>query len=378
MPRSDHQFVVRRGDSSGEEYRVHDKETKFSAAFLIILVSLLFVSVLGGALVGGVVSGNPSNEFFIAILCASGVAIGAAVIVGLRYWCKQRVARKERGKAVKHRGKRDIRGDIRGTITRTADEDEEAGYYDNRGRFYPTHGDVKEKIEEVEAQSMAPGDISAMSPGTYDHYSYAQSKSQGTRSEYNGNGYRLRVNLREQEEFRPTSFDFESVTSKQSLPIREDPPEDFGCNAYAGIPVSKDPAAAIVRADGTMIFDEAPEDDLDPYSPVAMSQASRSTRSRYYVEDDEEATAVATTDEERRDEEFESTDKKKRERSKSPDKNRKSKVGTYDTLFMQHINISDQFPPYRTSLLLLLRHQHHHAGQRFQEVHQRQVRLEVL
>lgn len=317
MTRSD-QRVIRRGGAPVEEHRSQNKENKFSASFLIILVSLLFVAVFGGALVGGVVSGDPSNGFFITILAASGVAIGVAAIVGLRYWCKQREASKQQEGVTKIISSRDARGDIRGTITRTADEDEEIGYSDGRDRYYHSQGPVEERIQEVEAPRMTPGDVSAMSPGTFDYESYAQTRSQFTRSEYNGNGYRLNINQREHEEYRPSPFDFESVTSKRSLPTREDPPEDIGCNLYCGAPVSKDPSAAIATADGNLLPEEPSDVDLN--SPAAMSQNSRSVRSRYDVEEYEE------TDDQARICSAEGGKHKKRESSNSPDKDKKYKV----------------------------------------------------
>jgi hypothetical protein len=328
MTRSD-QHVVRRRDAPVEEYRHRNKENKFSVSFLIILVSLLFVAVFGGALIGGVVSGEPSNGFFITIIAASGAAIGVAAIVALRYWCQQRAARNESTSVPKDSRRRDIRDDIRGTNTRTEDEDEEVGYSDTRGRYYPNHGPVKEEIQEVEAPYMAPGDVSAMSPGTYDYESYAQTRSHFTRSEYDGNGYRLRINQRENEEYRPSPFDFESVTSKKSQPTREDPPEDpVGGTLYSGnsgMPMSKDPSAAIATADGSMLSEDASDVDLN--SPDAMSQASRSVLSRYDVEDDEEAANDIK----------EGSKKKKRGRSKSPSKDRKYKVRTHGIVFIQRM-----------------------------------------
>jgi hypothetical protein len=360
-------YIVQQGDAPPVEEYHHrdDKDSKFSATFLIILVSLLFVAVFGGALVGGVVSGDPSNGFFITIIVASAVAIGVATIVALRYWCKQRAARERSNVVTKPTRNHDGVGDIQGTITRTADEDEEAGYYDNRGRFYPKQGPVEEDIQEVEAPNMAPGDVSAMSPGTYDYESHAQTRSQFTRSEYNGNGYRLNINQRENEEYRPSSFDFESITSKRSTPVREDPPEDpVGANMYSGMPMSKDPSAAIATADGNMLDDEASDYDLN--SPAAMSQTSRSVTSRYDVEGDDESAMV------------EASKKKKRERSKSPSKDRKHKVRTRAIVFT-NVCDSSTYQLFiffdRTLWLLLL----HRPGQRdLEEVRRQRARLAAL
>lgn len=259
MPRSE-RYQVERGEERAPEPTRTTSETKMNASFLIILASLLFVAVFGGALIGGVVSGDPSDGFFITILAASGVAIGIAALVALRIWLKKRAA--NRAPVTEEVAKEATTStvDIRGTLTRTLDEDEELGHYDSRGRFHhPRQGPVEEEIEEVEAQSMAPGDVSAMSPGTYDYDTYYTKQSQYTRSEYGGNGYGIHNSHQESDDHYHGPFDFDSVRSEQpSLPRREDPPEEGeGCNLVCGMPVSKDPKAAIMAADGRFVPEEA-------------------------------------------------------------------------------------------------------------------------
>jgi len=290
MARNDRHSLSQRDASAVTDHRYNDREKRFSSTFLIVLVSLLFVAVFGGALVGGVVSGDPSNGFFITIIAASGVAIGVAAVVSLRYCYHQRGDRAQSDYGLKENTTQEIRG----TLTRSVEEDEELGYYDNRGRYYPTQGRVEEKIQEVAAPSMAPGDISAMSPTTYDLDTYTQTASHFSRREYNGHGHRLRINQRPDVEERRGPFDFDEVNDtlyRQEIPFREDPPEDnAGCNLYCGMPMSRDPTAAIATADGNLLVDEA--SDVDVVSPAARSQSSgRSERSRYDVPEHEDNVA---------------------------------------------------------------------------------------
>ncbi len=338
MNRND-RYAVRLGDAPPPvEYRSRDSEKRFTSTFLIILVSLLFVAVFGGALVGGVVSGDPSNRFFITIIAASGGAIGVAIIVSLRYVCLQRSAHKHREYAMKDPETRHVQQ----TFTRSVDEDEEVGYFDDRGRFYQGQGPVEENIREVKARAMTPGDVSAMSLASYDMESYTQATSHFTRG-YNGNGYRLRINERPKEEYHDGPFDFSSVTSsKQNFPVREDPPEDgAGCNLYCGMPMSKDPSAAIATADGNILNEE--DSDVDLNSPDAKSLSSRSAMSRYDVPDEE--LVVQDQEMDAFDVRSDIADDDRKEASKSQGKGSKRKVRTLGL-----ISLRDCFPKTHFSL----------------------------
>ena len=72
-------------DGRGDSSRV--------TTLVIVIVSLLFVAIFAGALVGGVVSGDPTNGFFITIIAASGVALSIAFVVSseTRYSSKTRL-----------------------------------------------------------------------------------------------------------------------------------------------------------------------------------------------------------------------------------------------------------------------------------------------
>mmetsp|Transcript_49241 Transcript_49241/g.119341 ORF Transcript_49241/g.119341 Transcript_49241/m.119341 type:complete len:681 (+) Transcript_49241:458-2500(+) len=62
-----------------------------STTVAVIVVSLLFVAVFAGALVGGVVSGDPSNVFFVTIITASVVAVVIALGIAVWYCRKNRL-----------------------------------------------------------------------------------------------------------------------------------------------------------------------------------------------------------------------------------------------------------------------------------------------
>lgn len=271
-------YDTRPGNYDIDERHYVENEKKFSNTFLIILISLLFVAIFGGALVGGVVSGDPSNGFFITIIAASGVAIVVVILASIRYCINLRTAA---ANEPENRMKESPQSaNLQPTFTRTADEDEEAGYdYDGREHY------IQEEVQTINAQSMAPGDVSAMSPGTYDYdmeSSFGQTASQFTRSEYQGRGRSSDAYERQR---YSGPFDFETVASSQyerhERVYREDPPEEFGGGqsyGYSLSSVSRDPEAAVATADGKFIKEE----DFEASPPVQQHT------SKYAVEGDED------------------------------------------------------------------------------------------
>lgn len=312
----------RRG-RQGKRYHHQETEQKGNSTFWVVIVSLLFVAVFAGALVGGVLSGDPSSGFFITIIAASGVAIGVAATVSLRYYCQPSY-----DDAHPHGINKEYGGeDIRGTFPSEDDyvEDEEVAYYSRQapGRHI-AHTPVDARIKEVKAPRMAPGDVSAMSPHSYDVESYAQSEF--TRSEYQGNGYRLRIKPSQEQVERRGPFDFSSVASSRQEPVREDPPEEAtgGCVPMCGmIGPPKDPSAAFATADGHLVDENS---DVELNSPSGMSATSRSIMSRYDVEPEieDEKSAVASEHGSRYD--TSSTVSNGRSRSKSPGRRGDAKV----------------------------------------------------
>ena len=264
-------YHTRHGNQHVDERQYPTNQPTSNATFFIILVSLLFVAIFGGALVGGVVSGEPSSGFFLTVIAASGAATSLVLLASICYCCQQRRLRREAEKNAKeHRN-----ANIQPTYTRTVDEDEEAAYYDSSAHYLVGREPVEEEVQTIHARSMAAGDVSAMSPGTYDYdvQSYDQTGSQYTCSEYHGYGYR---SAQYDEESYNGPFDFTSVASstRESGVRREDPPEEFGGSQLKSVPVvSRDPEAAVATADGKVI----PADATDPplHSPANASQASR-------------------------------------------------------------------------------------------------------
>jgi len=64
-----------------------DDIMSYIPSWFIVVVSLLFVAIFGGALIGGIASGDPNNGFFItSIIVASVLAISVALGVSIRYY----------------------------------------------------------------------------------------------------------------------------------------------------------------------------------------------------------------------------------------------------------------------------------------------------
>eukprot|EP00339_Tiarina_fusa_P022296 CAMPEP_0117024186 /NCGR_PEP_ID=MMETSP0472-20121206/17985_1 /TAXON_ID=693140 ORGANISM="Tiarina fusus, Strain LIS" /NCGR_SAMPLE_ID=MMETSP0472 /ASSEMBLY_ACC=CAM_ASM_000603 /LENGTH=674 /DNA_ID=CAMNT_0004730541 /DNA_START=127 /DNA_END=2151 /DNA_ORIENTATION=- len=269
---------------------------KKNLTFLIVIVSLLFVAVFGGALVGGVVSGDPSNAFFFTIIGASAFAIGVACLVSIRFY----LTSADDGYEIE-----DYEKDVRGTFTRSEDEDDdgedgedEEDYYDDaayRSRFAKTPVDAR--IKEVRAKSVA-GDVSALSPSTYEADSYASRReySQDTRDHQ----HRSDRKHRNDRGAKRGPFDFASVASSRRTPVRrQDPPEEAAPAVYYDDDDeprqqrSMDPEAPRLTASG-----EYEESDIGLNTPTSESNtptngsvASMSATSRYDTPyDDDEST----------------------------------------------------------------------------------------
>jgi len=268
-----------------------NERKRFDTTFFVIVVSLLFVAVLAGALVGGVLSGDPSSGFFLAVIVASGLAVSLAILASAHYCCKQR--------SVQRRKQQDVRKGVQDenlhpTFTRTIDEDEEAVYYDGSGNYFVGKERVEDEVQTINAKSMAPGDVSAMSPGTYEYdvQSYAETGTQFTRPEYQGLAYH-RSALSSDDDSYNGPFDFSSGPSstRQTVVRREDPPEELGGSRSVNknSSVSRDPEAAVATADGKVIPANGPS---IPCPSPALSQALR-----FDLDGDEKENVVTVTEE---------------------------------------------------------------------------------
>lgn len=229
-------------ERDAEDGKLTEDEISSSSSLLIVVVSLLFVAIFGGALVGGVVSGDPTGSFFITVIVASGVAISVALGVSIRYYL------------INHAKKDDeylSKEDVRGTFSNSDDENHQEREYFDRHQdhshlrtqsqldHYPTQIPIESRIKDIQAKSVF-GDMSALSPQTYDE--------------------QILTTL---EQGRRGLFDFSSITSKKlesNVNVREDPPEGVGSSTFQYIwntrGHSQDPSAPKFSTDGGIITDE--------------------------------------------------------------------------------------------------------------------------
>jgi hypothetical protein len=270
------------GAADDHEY----EESKTSGmTLLVVIFSLVFVAVFGGALVGGIVSGDPDGTFFTVIIVTSTLAITVAVIFGIRkVYCKKR----------KHRDM-DQKVDLRGTFTRSEEENhhydedpEYNGHYEKRYEARPTP--VNARINEIKAGSVA-GDMSALSPTTLEMET-DQRTTPGKRSG--------RTPRRESSGRRP--FDFANVSvgsERRNGPRREDPPESSDAS-YAESFTQRlmDPPTGPIDADHYLEEEERNDNEdeeeevADPISSSShhrrrlSSSSHHTSTSRYLVDED--------------------------------------------------------------------------------------------
>ena len=284
----------------GHDVAHHENEgEKKNFTFLIVIVSLLFVAVFGGALVGGVVSGDPSNAFFFTIIGASAFAIGIAALVSIRYYAHGK-RNNDEDYDIETMEKDDI---ARATFSRSEDEDEveadDEEYYDEEAyrRRYSDKTPVDARIKEVRAKNVPADYVSALSEADYTSRNDYTEETRDHRAKYRRN---------ERKE-KKGSFDFTSVASSSRLSVyREDPPEESGPAVYENQDQrSKDPSAPKIAASG-----DYEESDIglntptqtsniptNPVkSPANRSIASMSVTSRYDTPyDDDESTLKNST-----------------------------------------------------------------------------------
>ena len=139
-----------------------NNSSKFT--LVVVISSLVFVAIFGGALVGGIVSGDPDDAFYTVILVCSLLAIVCAASA---------VAYNMHRKRQQHQSLEGKGSDLRNTFTRSADEEygEDEEYYHRhqpQGRT-AANTPVQERIQEIRAGTKSVfGEISALSPRTYE------------------------------------------------------------------------------------------------------------------------------------------------------------------------------------------------------------------
>jgi len=231
------------GDSRVADGERMDDDNKTTSLFIVVL-SLVFVAIFGGALIGGIVSGDPNSAFFVTVIVASVFAISIAFGVSIRYFITQRATGENDDE---YFGKENVRQTFSAS-------DEENHYYEENGKrspdyetqdyHYPTHTPVASKIKEIEANRVG-GEMSAMSPTTYDEGSLSTFRHHIIQSGRRG-------------------FDFSSITSTKNgekVNAREDPPEGTGQEtiqaAWNARGNSQDPSAPKFSTEGGIIADDA-------------------------------------------------------------------------------------------------------------------------
>jgi len=323
------------------DYGASDEhQERSTTTFAIILVALLFAAVLGGALVGGVVSGEPSNTFLISIISASMVAIAIAVCVALRYCVQQQRAGLKLRQTFSSTDEENNFDDDR------YEEEHEQDRYEERF-VHPsaTRTPVDRRVKEIRAGNRYPGDLSALSPNTYDVESLSTRQEGSETVSYDGGLNSQSV--------RRGHFEFASVASSRAStqPRRADPPVDYGPASYSiEQQTSRDPTAAKVTPEG--VFEAATV--ASSAQSVAHSTTSGTTKYDVELQTDSDGNTVVeevsitetpepTEGKTKREEEVPAVEPK-RGRSRTPRRKRQGKKVSYHGLSAIGISIDLTLP----------------------------------
>jgi hypothetical protein len=248
------------------EDTVNGEEENQSWTLIVAITSLLCVAVFGGALVGGVVSGDPSNGFFVTIIAVSSAAIVIAAVAFLRCWCKGR------------RGADGFIKDSKGTFS-SDDDEKDIKHRKERKSKNATN------IKEIDA--VRNSDVSVLSPNTHDVGSCMTDGESGITS-FAG---RILLNKSRQ---RRSGFDFSSVASGQPTRGRVDPPdasEEVSSTLHGTKQMGpKDPSAARISNNGGIeTIEEEDDDDVEVGLNTPSSKYSRKQKGTARYEVDEES-----------------------------------------------------------------------------------------
>ncbi len=211
-----------------------------TASLFIVVLSLLFVAIFGYALIGGVISGDPTNGFFITIIVASTLAIVVSGGVLVRYI----IAKRTRDNDSDQYLSKDNRGTFSGSDLENQQVEENVA-----------QDAEDETLMEIHPKSVF-GEMSALSPSSYGEDSLTT--------------YHHHI-IRNQ---RKNGFDFSRITEGQEaerVRPRQDPPEGVGAANFQAAWVtrgnSQDP-------DGPKMSTEDAPDSNDDTS-IAVETASR-------------------------------------------------------------------------------------------------------
>ena len=173
---------------------VAEEEGSNTASLLVVVLSLFFVAIFGYALIGGVISGDPTKGFSVTLIVASALAVAVAIGVLARYLY------------VKHNlnNNNDLKN--KGTFS-TNDEENQEDPQDYEENEFP------HEIKAIQAKSVV-GEMSALSPCSYGGDSLTT--------------FRHQI-IRQQQLNERRGFDFSTITPAEdgeNKRRREDPPED--------------------------------------------------------------------------------------------------------------------------------------------------------
>ena len=183
-------------------------------SLLTVVLSLVFVIIFGCALIGGLVSGDPTNGFFITIIVASALAIAVAVGVAIRYFYVNRISNDNNDIPLsKTNG---------GTFSSSDEENQcEEEYIKESSRNevheygFPDQPQIESEIKVIQARSVV-GEMSALSPSSYGEESLSTFRHHIIKNNYNS-GRR--------------GLDFSRITPDEQgekVRMRRDPPEGVG------------------------------------------------------------------------------------------------------------------------------------------------------
>ena len=213
-----------------------------NSSLLIVILSLVFVAIFGCALVGGIISGDPTSGFYITIIVASTIAISVAMGVSIRYIYMNRTRDNNDDRYLS-------KENMRGTLSSSDEENQydEEPPHNQTHTYFPNVTAVESEIKEIQAKSVV-GDMSALSPHSYDDDTLS---------------YRHYI-IRDFYKNDRQGFDFSKITPNENEvqgKTREDPPEGVGLAtiqaAWVTRGTSRDPSAPKFATDGEIIGDES-------------------------------------------------------------------------------------------------------------------------
>mmetsp|Transcript_12047 Transcript_12047/g.28559 ORF Transcript_12047/g.28559 Transcript_12047/m.28559 type:complete len:625 (-) Transcript_12047:96-1970(-) len=230
------------GNNESSEQQTELEEKNSNSSLLIVILSLVFVAIFGCALVGGVISGDPTNGFLITIIVASTIAISVAMGVSIRYIYMNRTRDNDDDRYLS-------KENMRGTLSSSDEENQydEEPPHNQTHTYFPNTAAVEPKIKEIQAKSIV-GDMSALSTQSYDDDSLS---------------FRHHIIRDHHKKDRQGfgSFKLTQSDNKEHLKIREDPPEGFGLAtiqaAWMTRGIAQDPSAPKFSTDGEIIGNES-------------------------------------------------------------------------------------------------------------------------